>query len=97
MDERQLLSVNIKSNVTRLFKDFLSILTDLQQDNLRIIAEEMKQFPPEFAAKLNILDFVRYSQLRKRILDLGNGCIRDIDGYLDYFEIEFKETNKNKE
>lgn len=87
MDEKAkaLLEAQLKRIVSRLFKDFLNITEDIRQDHLAALSD-MKQFPPEFLARLNYLDLPKYSRIRKKVLDSGNDAIREMQGIIEDFD-----------
>jgi hypothetical protein len=95
--EKDLLDSQVKRIVTALFKDFLTILFELQQENLSNIAKLSRQFPAEFVDKINMLDFAKYSRLRKHILDKSNDSLREISTLLDNFNISLYHEDRNKE
>jgi len=88
--EKDLLNQQIKRIVTALFKDFLSILQEIQQENFANTEELKRKFPPEFVNSVETLDFVKYSRLRKHILDGGNDSLREISLLIDMFSIKLK-------
>jgi hypothetical protein len=85
--EKELLKQQNRRLITALFKSFLGILQEIQQKNLTVIVSLSKQFPPDFVNKVNIIDFPEYSRLRKRVLDDGNGAIREIESLINSFDI----------
>jgi hypothetical protein len=85
--EKELLKQQARRIITVLFKDSLSILQEIQQEHLTVITGLSKQFPPEFVAKINILDFPKYSRLRKRILDKSNDSIRELETLISSFDV----------
>lgn len=91
--EKTILEAQLKRIVTHLFKDFLVLLQDLQQDNFRNVAVLQKNLPIEISKSLNFLDFVKYSKLRKKVLDNGNDSLREIQTILQDFEISFNKKN----
>lgn len=90
---QRFISAESKRLVTKIFKFSLNILEDLRQQHLGA-AVKLNNLTPEQLESLNYLDSLRYSILRKRVLDNGNECIRDLENLLDYFEFKFK---NNKE
>jgi hypothetical protein len=86
-NHQQLLESQLRRTVTNLFKQYLVILEDIRQEQLQIVAELSSQFPAEFVQKVNSLDLPRYSRLRKKVLDLGNDSLREMQSILDDFKI----------
>jgi hypothetical protein len=69
--EKDFLKFQVTRKVTNLYKNFLFILEDLQEEDYNISDES-------------------YKRSRKRVLDYGNDSIREIEEYLDKFDIRLK-------
>lgn len=69
--EKDFLKFQVTRKVTNLYKNFLFILEDLQDEDYNISEES-------------------YKRSRKRVLDYGNDSIREIEEYLDKFDIRLK-------
>tara|TARA_Y100000593_G_scaffold21481_3_gene43172 strand:+ start:1777 stop:2004 length:228 start_codon:yes stop_codon:yes gene_type:complete len=69
--EKDFLKFQVTRKVTNLYKNFLFILEDLQEEDYNISDES-------------------YKRSRKRVLDYGNDSIREIEDYLDKFDIRLK-------
>lgn len=86
---------DIRRITTRLFKNFLIILEDLQEDHRSVYLRLLEQTPDELKpliAQADYFDDRKMEWLRKRVLDLGNEAIRDGENYV---EIHFKFRNKD--
>ena len=86
--------------VTKLFKCYLSSIEDLKYQHLVALQRLQSDLSPEQIEILNYLDFHRYSMIRKRVLDNGNETIRDLNNFLENFDVLLKnntlEQNKPK-
>lgn len=72
---------HVRKNITELFKSFLVILEDLEQDHLMYVEKLKKCLPSEHHPVIDNADYLDESKveyLRKKILDLGNNCIRNM-------------------
>ena len=69
--EKEFLKFQVTRKVTNLYKNFLFILEDLQNEDYNISEES-------------------YKRSRKRVLDYGNDSIREIEEYLEKFDIRLK-------
>jgi predicted esterase YcpF (UPF0227 family) len=69
--EKDFLKFQVTRKVTNLYKNFLFILEDLQDEDYNVSDES-------------------YKRSRKRVLDHGNDSIREIEEYLDKFDIRLK-------
>lgn len=90
----QLLESQLKRGITKLYKEFLDQLEDIRQEHLRVMFEIKDQFPPDFIAKLNFLDLKTYSRVRKKVLDAGNDCIREMQSVVNDFRKYADNSNK---
>lgn len=86
---------DIRRITTRLFKNFLVILEDLQEEHRSAHLKLLEQLPEEYKSLVYMADILnerKIEWLRKRVLDLGNEAIRDGENYV---EIHFKFKNKD--
>ena len=80
-------------NTKSLFKGFLMMLEDLNEEH-RIHFGKLKQnLPEEYRALIDQADYFdqdKLQHLRKRTLDIGNEAIRNIEGDMQNFTIDFE-------
>jgi len=88
-----LLNSEIRKSVTRLFKQYLASLEDIQYSHNIAVDKLKDQLSPENLDTLDYLSDDHYSLVRKRILDAGNESMRDLSDLLDNFEITLKNNN----
>ena len=80
-------------NTKLLFKSFLVLIEDLQNDHSLHFAKLKKALPDKYE---NVIDQANYfdedklQYLRKKILDMGNESIRESENILEEFTISFK-------
>jgi hypothetical protein len=92
MDAENIFKKCYHRNTVSLFKGFLVMLEDLHKEH-QINFDKLKANLPEGC--LPIIDQADYfdedklHHLRKRTLDIGNETIRNIEGELDNYTIEF--------
>jgi hypothetical protein len=80
-----------KHSVTQLFKGFINILEDLQQDHIRNF-NKLRRVLPNDDDLIELADYFdddKFNWLRKKTLDLGNDCIRNINDNVEKMEIKF--------
>lgn len=80
--------------VTRLFKNFLVILEDLQEEHRSSHLKLLEQLPEQYKPLVYCVDTFddrKMEWLRKRVLDLGNEAIRESE---EWIEITFKFKQK---
>lgn len=88
-----ILEFSIKRNITNLFKDFLVILENIEQDHDEALNKLVKTLPPESQKQLYLADHFtdeKVEQIRKRILSRGNDAIRAIQQDMQNYSINFK-------
>lgn len=92
MKPQDFFSKKYKSSVTHLFKDFIAILEDLKEDHSDNFDKLYKSLPEEgqLIEMADYFDDSKFERLRKRVLDIGNDCIRSMDSDIDKLEIHFK-------
>jgi hypothetical protein len=85
---KALVSAESERLVKKIFKHSLMVLEDLRFQHSKALEDlDLSEKEKE---SLNYLDFVRYSLLRKRILDNGNESVRDLENFLDNFDFKLK-------
>jgi len=92
MDAEGIFKKSCQRNTVSLFKGFLVMLEDLHNEH-QIHFEKLKRNLPEGCAPIidqaDYFDDEKLQYLRKRTLDIGNETIRNIEGELDNYTIEF--------
>ena len=89
-----LLNSEIRKSITRLFKQYLNSLEDIQYAHGIAVEKLRNHVSPENLEMLSYLDNDHYSLVRKRILDNGNEAMRDLENLLDNFDVSLKDNNK---
>ena len=84
MEVKDILDFQVNRSITALYKQFLVMLEDLHEDHLRSI-NKMKQEGSANPDKYNYLDQAKMDYLRKKTLDSGNDCKREIMTVIDHF------------
>ena len=77
----------VQKNITRLFKSLLEMVDDLKNQHNVMLNKVAKQSSFEFTQDINYLTSERSDHVRKRILDMGNECIREINGIIEVFDM----------
>lgn len=93
MDPDQSLQALYAKNTKVLFKSFLILIEDLNDDHLRNFEKLRRVIPKEYHAILDQADYFdqkKLQYLRKKILDLGNDSIRTAEDSFENFTISFK-------
>jgi len=87
---KEILTFQVHRNVVNLYKRYLNLVEDLQEEHLSMLNKLNKKIDLETLKNVDYFDENRYNYIRKKILDLGNETIREINKSLDFFE------NKNE-
>ncbi len=87
---KEILTFQVHRNVVNLYKRYLNLVEDLQEDHVSMLNKLNKKIDLETLKNVDYFDENRYNYIRKKILDLGNETIREINKSLDFFE------NKNE-
>ena len=93
VNPKEVLRFQIDRNVRLLFRDQLMMLEDLALEHDAALDALVKALPPELQKYVDLADYLtpdRAQQIRKRILDRGNDCLRSNEEILKAFEINFK-------
>jgi len=92
MDAENIFKKCYHRNTVSLFKGFLVMLEDLHKEH-QINFDKLKTHLPEgclpIVDQADYFDEEKLQYLRKRTLDIGNETIRNIEGELDNYTIEF--------
>lgn len=95
MDAKDLLSERVSKNTRFLFKNFLVLMEDLQNDH-QIAFDKLKEAMPERLDLINQADYFddhKMQYLRKKVLDMGNESLRESSTHLEKFTINFNFKN----
>ena len=84
--EDNLIVVVTDKEVTRLYKTLLEIVENLQKDHHILMEKVAAKTDPQFAQDIDYFTHAKYEQIRKRILDNGNECNRNILNILSFFD-----------
>ena len=87
---KEILTFQVHRNVVNLYKRYLNLIEDLQEEHISMLNKLNKKIDLETLKNVDYFDENRYNYVRKKVLDLGNETIREINKSLDFFE------NKNE-
>ena len=86
----------VDERIKNLFKKFLSDLEEINLENRIMLKKVEQKTSEEFAANINYLSEEKFQRLRKRILDNGNDCSREIDRLISCFDWQFNQEKFEK-
>lgn len=82
LTKEEIRNFQVKRNVVSLYKAFLIMLEDLEEEHIQHFDKLYEEFK-EQEATIRQADYFtddKMSYLRKKVLDAGNDCIRSITG-----------------
>ena len=83
---KEFILFQINRNIILLYKRYLNLVEDLQEEHVNMLNKLNKKVDLETLKNVDYFDENKYNYMRKRILDLGNETIREIDKTLELFE-----------
>ena len=86
-----LLSSIIDQRIKNLFKSFLSEVESIKLDHSVMLSKVEAKTNPEFAKNIDYLSDKKFEGVRKKILDSGNDCIREVESLLSCFDCSFNQ------
>jgi len=87
---KEFLVFQIHRNIISLYKRYLNLIEDLQEDHTNMLNKLNRKVDQETLKNVDYFDDNKYNYLRKKTLDLGNETIREISKNLDLLNIEIK-------
>jgi hypothetical protein len=87
---REYILFQIHRNIVSLYKRYLNIIEDLQEEHINMLNKLNKKTDLETLKNVDYFDENRYNYLRKKILDLGNETIREIEKNFEFLNLDIK-------
>ena len=91
---KDILSFQVHRNIINLYKRYLNLIEDIQEDHNSMIDKISSKIDQNTLKNIDYFDDNKYNYLRKKILDIGNETIRDIEKNFDFIKMEFKDENE---
>lgn len=95
-DNGDLLSSIIDQRIKSLFKSFLSEIEDIKFNHQKMIEKIQSKTDETFVSNVDYFTEAKFENIRKKVLDQGNDCIREIDSAISYFDCNFNQGNFEK-
>lgn len=80
----------INRNIINLYKRYLNILEDIQEEHSSMLNKLNKDLNIEKLKNVDYFDDNKYNYFRKKVLDLGNEALRDIEKNFDFLDLKIK-------
>jgi hypothetical protein len=87
-------SFQIHKSLVNLYKRYLNLIEDIQEDHKSMLEKLNNKIDSNTLKNIDYFDNNRYNYLRKKILDIGNESIREIEKNFDFIKMEFKNENE---
>lgn len=87
-------SFQIHKSLVNLYKRYLNLVEDIQEDHKSMLEKLNNKIDSNTLKNIDYFDDNRYNYLRKKILDIGNESIREIEKNFDFIKMEFKDEDK---
>lgn len=84
----------IHRNIVSLYKRYLNVIEDLQEEHLNMLNKLSSKNELSFLKNIDYFDENKYNYLRKKILDIGNEAIREIEKNFEFLDLNVKNENK---
>lgn len=91
--DQEIIHFQIKRLIIALFKNYLNLADDVHGQHQHMLEKIESLLLEENKDKLYLVDYFdeeKYNLIRKRILDLGNDAIREMEQIIDRYDIELK-------
>jgi len=87
-------SFQIHKSLVDLYKRYLNLIEDIQEDHKTMVEKLNNKIDSNTLKNIDYFDNNKYNYLRKKILDIGNDTIREIEKNFEFIQMEFKDENK---
>lgn len=91
---RDYILFQINRHIVNLYKRYLNLIEDLQEEHLNMLNKLNKKIDLETLKNLDYFDENKYNYFRKKILDLGNETLREIDKNFEFLDLKVKNEKK---
>lgn len=91
---RDYILFQINRHIVNLYKRYLNLIEDLQEEHINMLNKLNKKIDLETLKNLDYFDENKYNYFRKRILDLGNETLREIDKNFEFLDLNVKNEKK---
>lgn len=89
---KNILHFRISQSITNLYKQFLILLEDIQEEYNGSMSRLLESLPEEERVKVlqaNFFDEEKFQYLRKKVLGAGNDTVRNIESELENYQFLF--------
>ena len=80
----------IQRNIITLYKKYINLIEDLQEDHINMLNKLNSKIDLQTLKNVDYFDENKYNYIRKKILDIGNEVIREIEKNLEKLNFTLK-------
>ena len=91
---RDYILFQIHRNIVSLYKRYLNIIEYLQEEHINMLNKLNKKIDTETLKSIDYFDENKYNYFRKRVLDLGNETLREMDKNFEFLDLNVKNEKK---
>ena len=96
LDVREYVLFHLQRNTTNLFKRYLAITEDLLKEHSIMLKKVENKTSKDFSKNIDYFTEDKYNYIRKKILDIGNESLRDIERHMEMLELELNKEVMEK-
>lgn len=92
-DPTLFLDYQIQKQIKSLYKEYLFLIEKIFNSHDEFLAKFRSTLPPEYQVYVDMAEYLtdsKYEEIRKEVLDRGNGITRNIQEELKKYNIDFK-------
>jgi len=90
---KDIISFQVHRNIINLYKRYFDITEDLHREHKAFISKlQDRELGDIDIESVDYFTDEKYDCIRKRILDSGNDCVREIEKALEFVDITLKEN-----
>lgn len=91
---KEYVSFQIHKSLVNLYKKYLTLIEDLREDHENMVYKISDKINENTLKNVDYFDDNKYNYLRKKILDIGNEAIREIEKNFEFINMDFKNEKK---
>lgn len=85
----------LSRQITSFYKNNLKLLEEISFEHTQMLEKLSQQIPKSELNKIDYFDQNRYNLYRKKILDMGNDLLRELESNFEKVNIELKPLTLN--
>jgi len=91
LDVKEYVLFHLQRNTTNLFKRYLAITEDLLKEHKIMLKKVEHETSKNFSKNIDYFTEDKYNYIRKKILDIGNESLRDLERHVEMLEVQLNQ------